>query len=73
MRCAAVILAGGSGRRMNNKIPKQFMDIGGKPVLWYSVRTFSETDFIDEIVIVSDESHREYIEKDGKLDREESI
>ncbi len=64
MRCAAVILAGGSGRRMNNKIPKQFIDIGGKPVLWYSIHIFSEMDFIDEIVIVSDESHREYIEKE---------
>jgi 2-C-methyl-D-erythritol 4-phosphate cytidylyltransferase len=64
VRCAAVLLAGGSGRRMGGKVPKQFKELSGKPVLWYSLKTFSESEIIDEIVIVSDEEHIGYVEKD---------
>lgn len=53
MKCSALILAGGSGRRMGNKIPKQYMDLNGKPVLYYSIKTFSDAEFIDEIVLVT--------------------
>lgn len=63
-KCAAIILAGGSGRRMGGKVPKQFMELAGKPVLCYSLKTFSDCDFINEIVIVSDEEHIGYVEKD---------
>ena len=64
IRCAAVLLAGGAGRRMGGKVPKQFVDLNGKPVLCYSLKTFSESAIIDEIVIVSDEEHIGYVEKD---------
>lgn len=57
IKCAVIILAGGSGRRMGGSVPKQFMELGGKPVLWYSLKTFSEADFIDEIIIVAAEDH----------------
>lgn len=36
----AIIVAGGSGTRMGTLLPKQFMDLCGKPVLYYSVRAF---------------------------------
>ena len=62
MKCAAVILAGGSGKRMGLKIPKQYMELGGKPVLFYSLNAFSEAEFIDEIVIVADEEHMEDVQ-----------
>ncbi len=64
MKCAAVILAGGSGRRMKSSVPKQFIELNGKPVLWYSLHTFSEADFIDEIVIVSSKDHMEHVQHD---------
>ncbi len=60
MKCAALILAGGAGRRMGNNIPKQYMDINGKPVLYYSVKAFSDICFINEIVLAASE---EYIDK----------
>ncbi len=62
MKCAAVILAGGSGKRMGLKVPKQYMELGGKPVLFYSLNTFSKAEFIDEIVIVADEEHMEDVQ-----------
>jgi 2-C-methyl-D-erythritol 4-phosphate cytidylyltransferase len=36
----AIIVAGGSGSRMGAAVPKQFLLLQGKPVLWYSLNTF---------------------------------
>ena len=40
MKECAVIVAGGSGTRMNHEIPKQFLNLGGKPVIWHSINAF---------------------------------
>ena len=40
MKKYAVIVAGGSGSRMGAPVPKQFLLLQGKPVLWYSLNTF---------------------------------
>ncbi|MDP1844811.1 MAG: 2-C-methyl-D-erythritol 4-phosphate cytidylyltransferase [Sediminibacterium sp.] len=40
MKKYAVITAGGSGLRMGSHLPKQFMGINGKQVLWYTFKTF---------------------------------
>lgn len=50
-RVGAVILAAGSGRRMGSDIPKQYLDLKGKPVLYYSLAVFEESD-VDEIILV---------------------
>ncbi|MBX2990484.1 MAG: 2-C-methyl-D-erythritol 4-phosphate cytidylyltransferase [Bacteroidetes bacterium] len=52
LRVGVVIPAGGSGRRMGSDIPKQFMLLAGKPVLYHSVRVFDFHPLIDEIVVV---------------------
>lgn len=51
MKHVAIVLAGGKGSRMNSDIPKQYMQLMGKPVLYYSLKAFQESD-IDEIVLV---------------------
>ena len=38
----AIVLAGGSGRRMNSDIPKQYMMLKGKPVIYYSLKAFQD-------------------------------
>ncbi|MEL6134369.1 MAG: 2-C-methyl-D-erythritol 4-phosphate cytidylyltransferase, partial [Bacteroidota bacterium] len=40
--CHAVIVAGGSGKRMGAKVPKQFLDLGGMPILVRTVKRFLE-------------------------------
>ena len=40
MNKIAVIVAGGKGTRMNNDIPKQFLFLKDKPVLYYSIKAF---------------------------------
>lgn len=48
----AVILAGGTGQRIGSAVPKQLIEIGGLPILAYSVRTFDAHPRIDELVVV---------------------
>ena len=48
---AAVILAGGKGMRMGGNY-KQFIKIGGKPVLFYSLREFINASCVEKIIIV---------------------
>jgi 2-C-methyl-D-erythritol 4-phosphate cytidylyltransferase len=57
MKKVAVIVAGGSGTRMNNTIPKQFLLIKGKPVLYYTLRTFLDSYKDLEIILVLPEEH----------------
>lgn len=56
----AVLLAGGSGRRMGGPEPKQFIEIHGRSILEHSIRAFSNHEQIDEIVIVA---HADYIDR----------
>ena len=62
-RTAAVVLAAGSGKRMNAGVKKQYMEIAGKPVLYYSLKAFEES-FIDEIVLVVSQDEIEQVKKD---------
>lgn len=52
----AIVLAGGSGSRMNSDIPKQYIEIEGKPLLAYSLIIMEESTFIDEIILVAREN-----------------
>lgn len=59
-KCTAIVLAAGQGKRMGTKIQKQYLEIQGKPVLYYSLRAFEESELIDEIVLVVGEGQKEY-------------
>ena len=48
----AIIVAAGSGKRFGGDIPKQFLEIHGKPVLIHTIERFEKCDSIDEIVLV---------------------
>lgn len=50
----AVILSGGVGRRMgNDALPKQYMEVNGKPVLVYTLEKFQDCPQVDEIIVVA--------------------
>ena len=55
---AAIILSGGSGLRMGTEIPKQYLEVSGKPVIAYCIDTFEKSPEIDKIVIVCAEEYR---------------
>lgn len=52
-----IIVAGGSGKRMQSAIPKQFMLLGGMPVVARTINTFSEALPGAEVVVVLPEEH----------------
>ena len=54
MKKTALIVAGGSGIRFNNNIPKQFLLIDNKPVLMYTIERFCQ---LDNIYVVIPKSH----------------
>lgn len=58
MKNIAVILAGGSGRRLGETLPKQLLKIAGKKVIEHTLLVFQNHPLIDEIVVVS---HADYI------------
>ena len=51
-RNIAVVLAGGTGSRMGADRPKQLLEVGGRPILSYSLATFAAHPAIAEIVLV---------------------
>jgi 2-C-methyl-D-erythritol 4-phosphate cytidylyltransferase len=53
----AVIVAGGSGLRMGTALPKQFLPLCGKPVLWHSLNTFLNAWPDLEIILVLPNNH----------------
>ncbi len=48
----AIIVAGGNGSRMGSKTPKQFMLVGGKPILMHTIEQFLAYDFSLQIFLV---------------------
>ncbi len=57
----ALIVAAGKGTRMGSKISKQFLQINGKPILYYAIKSFAECDKIDSIALVLAEENIEYV------------
>ncbi len=57
MKKFAVIVAGGIGNRMNNTVPKQFLLLKNKPVLFYTIDTFLKSYNDIQIVLVLPEVH----------------
>ena len=55
-----IIVAGGKGLRMGSDIPKQFLPIGGKPVLMRTLERFREYSKDIQIILVLPESQQEY-------------
>lgn len=59
MQKYAVIVAGGSGKRMGTEIPKQFLLLNGKPVLYYTIEAFLKAFAEIKIILVLPEEHLE--------------
>lgn len=59
----AVVLAGGTGKRMNSDIPKQYLEINGKPILAYSLEAFQNSQ-VDSIVVVCKAGDEDHIQKE---------
>lgn len=57
MKKYAIIVAGGEGKRMGGDVPKQFLILNGKPVLYYALKAFHDSYKDLEIILVLPENH----------------
>ena len=60
----AIIFAGGTGQRMSTKgLPKQFLEVNGKPILIHTLEYFQQHDQIDQIILVCLSDWKDYTAK----------
>lgn len=59
----AIIVAGGSGSRMQSNIPKQFLLLNGKPVLMHTIAAFSKCIYTPQILLVLNIDQHKYWEE----------
>lgn len=58
-----LILAAGSGKRMGEKIPKQYMKVGEKTIISLTVRRFIESGYFDKLLVLVPEDRLKYTDK----------
>ena len=59
----AIILSAGVGSRMNSDIPKQYIELMGKPIIYYTIKAFEESN-VDGIVLVCANEYIDYCKND---------
>lgn len=64
MKKIVVIVAGGTGSRMGKDVPKQFLLLKNKPILWHSIHTFLSAFDDMQIVVVA---HKDHFEKTQEI------
>lgn len=57
----ALVLAGGAGTRLGAEIPKQYIEVLGKPIISYCMETLTSHEDIDAIYVVADEKWHKFI------------
>ena len=60
MKKFIIIVAGGSGSRMGSEIPKQFLELAGKPVLMHTLQVFSDFDPDSQLILVLPSAQQEF-------------
>jgi 2-C-methyl-D-erythritol 4-phosphate cytidylyltransferase len=63
MKYSAIVLAAGSGKRMQSDVKKQYMEILGRPLIYYALHAFQESR-VEEIVLVVSPGDEDYVRND---------
>lgn len=59
----AIVLAAGRGSRMKSNVRKQYMNVGEKPLIYYALKSFEESQ-VDQIILVTGEAELDYCRKE---------
>lgn len=62
MKITAIIPASGRGKRMQSEVAKQYMELCGKPLLYYAVKAFEDSP-VDEIILVVSPGEETYVKE----------
>ena len=60
-RNTAIVVAGGTGSRFGEDIPKQYIELGSKPIICYCLDLFEKCNLIDEVLVVVGENYLGYV------------
>ncbi len=63
MKTKAIVLSAGKGKRMNSDISKQYIAVFDRPILYYTLKAFQDSE-IDEIIVVCGKNDIEYVKYD---------
>lgn len=63
MKTTAIVLAAGQGKRMGSDVAKQYLLLRGKPVLYYTLKNFEDSQ-VDEVILVTAADQIEYCQKE---------
>lgn len=61
---SAILLAGGSGARMQQSVPKQFLVLAGRPMILHTLERFEKISEINEVIVVCHSQYRDQLEED---------
>lgn len=64
MKNVAIVLAAGSGKRMQSDVKKQYMQIAGKPLIYYALHTFEQSDIITDVILVTGADDIDFCKQD---------
>ena len=60
-KCTAIVLSAGQGKRMGTAIQKQYIELSGKPIIFYTLDAFQKSAIIDDIVLVVGEGQENWV------------
>lgn len=62
--CTAIVLSAGQGKRMGSSVQKQYIELYERPIIYYSLKAFQESEIIDDIVLVVGNGQEGYVRRD---------
>ena len=62
--CPAIVLAAGQGKRMGSSVHKQFLELKGHPVLYYSLQAFQDSPLVERMILVTGETEISYVKEE---------
>lgn len=64
LKCTAVVLAAGTGSRMKAKVAKQFLELAGRPLIYYALKAVEDSRVIDDCILVTGEEDIPRMQRD---------
>ena len=62
--CTAIVLSAGQGIRMGTSVQKQYIELEGKPVIYYTLKAFQDSEIIDDIILVVGKDQISYVKEE---------
>ncbi len=62
--CTAIVLSAGQGKRMGTSVQKQYIELQGKPIIYYTLSVIQKSEIIDDIILVVGKDQLKYVQEE---------